>query len=100
MKRLLKSFAQSIPGLDQFVFLRGVLRGHFYSPVPSLKEVRKRRSDIFGDPGREISGVDLHEPEQLLLVEHLAREFYGGQPFSEDFLSNEAFRFSDSIFLY
>jgi hypothetical protein len=100
MKRQLRNIARSIPGLEQFLFLKGALQGHFYSPVPSLKEVRKRRTDIFGVQRPEIPGVDLHEPEQLLLLNHLAREFYREQPFSEDFLSNDAFRFSDAIFLY
>ena len=98
--RLLKNIAQSIPGLDQFVFVRGALRGHFYSPVPSLKEVRKRRNDLFEVRCTDIPGVNLHEPEQLLLLEHLAREFYCEHPFSEDLLGNDQFRHSDAIFLY
>ena len=72
MKKLLKRIAQSIPGLDQFVFIKGTLRGHFYSPVPSLKEIRLHRQEIFNTRVSEIPGIHLHEREQLQLVERFA----------------------------
>lgn len=100
MKKLLKRMAQSIPGLDQLVFIKGALRGHFYSPVPSLKEIRLHRREIFDARASEIQGIALRAQEQLQLVERFAREYYASQPFSDEFLSNDAFRFSDAIFLY
>jgi len=100
MKSSLKRIAGSIPGLNQLVFMKGVLRGHFYSPVPSLDEVRRNRGEIFGAWPREIPGVDLREPEQLKLIESFARNYYPEQPFSESFLDNSAFSFSDAITLY
>ena len=100
MKPFLKRMAGSIPGLNQFVFVKGALRGHFYSPVPSLNEVRRNRKEIFDDWPRAIPGIDLREPEQLRLMERFASEYYPEQPFSEEFLNNEAFRHSDAIVLY
>jgi hypothetical protein len=100
MKRLLKRIAGSVPGLSQFVFLRGVLRGHFYSPVPSLREVRRHRKEIFDACPREIPGVRLREQEQLDLAERFSSEYYPEQPFSEAFLKNDQFRYSDAIILF
>ena len=100
MKPFLKRIAGSIPGLNQFVFMKGALRGHFYSSVPSLDEVRRHRKEIFDDWPRTIPGIDLREPDQLRLLELFAREYYPEQPFSEEFLNNSAFCHSDAITLY
>jgi len=100
MKPFLMRVARSVPGLNQFVFMKGVLRGHFYSPVPSLDELRRHRKEIFEDWPRSIPGIDLRESEQLRLMELFAREYYPEQPFSGDFLNNGAFCHSDAITLY
>ncbi len=99
MKRFLKRITGSLPGLSQLVFLKGVLRGHFYSPVPSLREVHRHRKQIFDVP-TEIPGVGLHEEEQLKLIERFADDYYSEQPFSEAFLQNDQFRYSDAIVLF
>ena len=100
MRRFLKRLVGSSPGLSQFVFLKGALRGHFYSPVPSLEEVRLHRKQIFDVVPREIPGVRLREQEQLELIERFAREYYPEQPFPTAFFENSQFRYSDAITLY
>src|SRR5712692_5985289 len=55
--------------------------GHYYSPIPSLSEVRARAAAIFATP-RLVPGVDLREADQLALVEELAA-YYGDQPLPE-----------------
>jgi hypothetical protein len=99
MKRYLKRLAGSLPGLSQLVFLKGALRGHFYSPVPSLREVRLHRKQIFDVPA-EIPGVRLQEQQQLKLIERFAQDYYAEQPFTESFLENDQFRYSDAIVLF
>ena len=106
MKRLLRRLLKAIPALDQLLFLRGAFTGHFYSPIPSLKEIRKHREVIFKVP-RELPGIDLREKEQLSLVEVFARDYYRDQPFREErtdeltyFFHNEAFCHCDAIILH
>ena len=45
--------------------------GHFYSPIPSLEDVRAREAKIFAVPP-EIAGVDLRAEAQLALLDELA----------------------------
>src|SRR5437867_7454333 len=106
MKRLLRRLLKAIPALDQLLFLRGAFTGHFYSPIPSLKEIRKHREVIF-KVARELPGIDLREKEQLSLVEVFARDYYRDQPFREErtdeltyFFHNEAFCHCDAIILH
>lgn len=106
MKRLLRPLLRSIPGLDQLLFLRGAFTGHFYSPIPSLKEIRRHRKVIFEMP-RDLPEIDLREKEQLKLVEVFARDYYKDQPFREErregltyFFHNEAFCHCDAIMLH
>jgi hypothetical protein len=106
MKRLLRRLLKAIPGFDQLLFLRGAFSGHFYSPIPSMKDIRKNRKAIFGIP-RELPGVDLREQQQLRLVETFAREYYRDQPFRDTrtegltyFFRNNAFCHTDAIMLH
>ena len=53
--------------------------GHFYSPIPSTDDVRRREAEVFAFP-REIAGVDLNEPGQLAMIRALA-EHYPSNPY-------------------
>ena len=80
--------------------------GHFYSPIPSLEDVRKHEGQLFGNPSRTILGIDLNEKAQLALLERF-KPFYDEQPFTENkvsgrryFFENPAYSYSDALFLY
>jgi predicted O-methyltransferase YrrM len=80
--------------------------GHFYSPIPSLEEVRRDDSRIFAAPPRTIPGVNLRESEQLQLLSELAR-YYSTVPFQKNktvglryHYENDAYSYSDAIFLH
>ena len=80
--------------------------GHFYSPIPSLDEVRRDAARIFAPPPREVPGVDLNEAGQLALLERF-RAFSDEMPFSAErapglryFFDNPAFAWGDGIVLY
>jgi hypothetical protein len=80
--------------------------GHFYSPLPSLDEVSRDESRIFGDCSRTLPGLDLHEAEQLTLLEQLAC-YYDDMPFQAEkveglryYFENPAYSYSDAIFLH
>ena len=41
--------------------------GHFYSPIPSIEEIKENEDRVFGDIPRKILGVELNEDDQLSL---------------------------------
>lgn len=80
--------------------------GHFYSPIPSIDEVRAREAELFGPPPPSLPGIDLRADQQVALVRELAR-FYGQLPFprtqspeSRYWFENWAYSYADAIFLY
>jgi Methyltransferase domain len=80
--------------------------GHFYSPIPSLDEVRWREGVIFGPAPRAIPGVDLNEPGQFACFEAMA-PFYAEQPFGPQpqaglrfYFDNPNFSCGEGIILY
>lgn len=80
--------------------------GHFYSPIPSLEEVKRDAARIFGPPPAELPAIDLNVARQLALIDSF-REFYPEMPFQDRksetarycFL-NPAYSYTDAIFLY
>jgi len=86
--------------------LRHVPPGHFYSPIPSLAEVKMDESKIFGNIPRNILGLELHEEEQLELLNQFIA-YYEEMPFSSQkreglryYFENPAYSYSDAILLY
>jgi predicted O-methyltransferase YrrM len=80
--------------------------GHFYSPIPSIDDVRSREAVIFAAPPASLPGIDLRGDEQIALVQDLAK-FYAELPFprqqspeSRYWFENWAYSYSDAIFLY
>jgi len=80
--------------------------GHFYSPIPSLDEIRRHEARLFAEPGRELPGIALDERKQLVLLAEFKR-YYNEQPFTAQrtdsrryFFENPAYSYSDAIFLH
>ncbi len=80
--------------------------GHFYTPIPSLEEIKSREEQIFGTPPRQIPGIDLNEEGQLQLLDEFKR-FYKEQPFSPTktgklryYFENGNYGYTDGIFLH
>jgi predicted O-methyltransferase YrrM len=83
-----------------------IRNGHYYSPVPSIKELRRDSSRIFDRSLRALPGIDLHEADQLALLQEFA-PFYADQPFPETprdgiryFFDNYWFERADALFLF
>jgi predicted O-methyltransferase YrrM len=79
--------------------------GHFYSPLPSLDDVRRDAERLWHAP-RDLPGIDLREPQQLQLLDEFAR-YYREQPFPERrradrryYFENSAYSYSDAIVFY
>jgi hypothetical protein len=81
--------------------------GHFYSPFPDLGEVERRSATIF-DTGRDPTGLDMHEPDQVALFDTLAGILDEGLPFPEHagtadlrfHFENPAYSWSDALVLH
>src|SRR5664280_869245 len=80
--------------------------GHFYSPIPSLDEIRKDELKIFGSVSRNIIGLELYEEEQLKLLNEFVA-YYEEMPFQSQkleglryYFENPAYSYSDAILLH
>lgn len=80
--------------------------GHYYSPIPSIEEIKQQENELFGIIPENIPGIDLNKEEQFNLLNKF-KEYYKEQPFSEYkkesrryFLANGFYGYSDGIFLY
>ena len=89
MLELLKKLAKRLPTVGRVIAERDALQqanwvppGHFYSPLPSLEEVRRREAVLFGPAPRDIPGIDLNVERQLELY-HEFKKFYRDLPFTE-----------------
>jgi Methyltransferase domain len=79
--------------------------GHFYSPIPSIEEIKKREKEIFGIP-ENVAGIDLNVGGQLALLGEF-KKYFGDIPFGPhigkksrfDF-QNPSYSHGDAIILY
>jgi len=78
--------------------------GNFYSPIPSTKDINKH--DFNAALPQTIPGIDLNADEQLQLLNSF-ETYYKELPFPDQksgdfryFYQNEAYGYSDAIFLY
>lgn len=118
MKKALKNIVEKLPILSSIVHEMNQLRielkelkrfvppGHFYSPIPSLDEIRQNEKKIFQDIPTNVPGIDLNEQDQILLLNEF-KKYYEELPFTPNktdnlrfFLENPAYSYSDAIFLY
>jgi hypothetical protein len=67
----LQTHLARLRGVDAEPFLVRMPPGHFYSPVPSMKEIKEQEDRIFSSPDRLV-GLDLNEDAQLALLHPLA----------------------------
>lgn len=73
--------------------------GHFYSPIPSLPEVKLREKEIFERKEKEIPGINLNEEGQLHLLHKLSR-YYAELPFEVHKKQNLRYCFENPFFSY
>lgn len=80
--------------------------GHFYSPYPDLKALKKRKEVLFDRNKKSLVGINIREGAQLQLLE-LFRPMYKNFPYSRRVKSDQryklghhAFAHTDALFLY
>jgi len=80
--------------------------GHFFSPIPSIKDIKNKEELIFGNVSKYFLGIDLNEEEQLEYFQEF-KLYYKDLPFREAkvadlryYYENPAYAYSDGIILY
>ncbi|HEV8538837.1 MAG TPA: class I SAM-dependent methyltransferase [Bacteroidota bacterium] len=80
--------------------------GHYYSPIPSLRDIRRSDARIFEEKPNNIPGIDLNTDVQLQLFDDLSK-WYETLPFKEHktdglryFYENSFFSYADAIILF
>lgn len=85
-----------------FPFLTFAGPGHFYSPVPSLKDlhiVDDTEFDALKLSTNSVSGINLNVESQLRLVDELAT-YHDAMPFPDHQLNSNRYYFDNSFFSY
>jgi predicted O-methyltransferase YrrM len=58
--------------------------GSYYSPIPNLEEIRKRKDVIFRKEGVDLKGIEINKAEQFSLLENF-KNYYNNIPY--DFIN-------------
>jgi len=89
-----------------YQFLKFAPPGHFYSPIPDIKEVDAHSRIVFDRLQTRIPSIDLNIELQTTLSRELAA-YYGDIPFPEKrqsgsryYLDNEYFSYGDGVVVY
>lgn len=106
---LSKSFSLAVPSQQIMMDEKDnqfVPPGHFYSPIPSIENVKMKEAEIYGNTPSEIQGIDLNVINQLDLFEKFI-EYYKELPFTPQkkenlryYFENPNYSYSDAIILY
>lgn len=80
--------------------------GHFYSPIPSIDQIKLKEKEIWSKIPEEIPGIDLNINEQINLFNKFMK-YYKELPFEPNkkenlryFFENPSYSYSDAIFFY
>ena len=100
-RKLLSEFVRVISLVisENYQFLRHSPPGHFYSPIPDIKEIRANSKVIFNRSVKEIPGVDINENIQLGFAQDFVG-LYSDIPFSDNKVDNCRYYFDNSYFSY
>ncbi len=95
--------------LNKLPYIRGLYKlslnsahpnGHYYSPVFSIEEVKKREKEIWKNIDIDgINGVDLQTDEQITLVKKFT-EYYYEMPFKAKKQNNLRYQFENGYYSY
>jgi len=80
--------------------------GHFYSPIPNLKDIKSNEKEIFRTDIKITPSININHKKQISLIKKFTNN-YQHQPFTEYktkskryYFLNPAFGYADSLVLY
>jgi hypothetical protein len=101
-----KGAIRSLLESENLDFMRFASPGHFYSPIPDLREIDSKSRTIFDRSARDIPAIDINEDAQIQLAKSFS-VLYNEMPFTDTkskerryFLDNPYFSYGDGIILY
>ncbi len=87
-------------------FVQAWRPGTYYSPLPSMNDIRKAEARIFNRDKKDLPGINMREPEQLALLKELSR-FCAEMPYTPSVppglrykYPNLSFNIEDTVLLY
>jgi len=102
-KKLIKSTVNKLPYVKT-LYKQSINccypNGHYYSPVFSIEDVKKRETEIWKNRDKEgIEGIDLRTEEQKKLLLEFSK-FYAELPFKSERQDNIRFQFKNGYYSY
>jgi predicted O-methyltransferase YrrM len=99
LRALARALRRRLAPLYRDPFLAFAPPGHFYSPLPDLEVVARRRETLFDLQARSVPGIDLRAAEQLALIGELAA-YHDAVPFPDDPGPGRRYHFRNGFFTY
>lgn len=110
LKKYIKSVINKLPyikALHEINLNSHFPSGHYYSPIISMEEIKKREYEIWKNADEDgIKGVELRTEEQIKLIQQFTK-FYDEMPFKSEkqnniryYFENEYYSYTDGIILY
>ncbi|KIA85263.1 class I SAM-dependent methyltransferase [Flavobacterium sp. AED] len=110
LKKYIKSVINKLPYIKVLYEISLDSRypgGHYYSPIISIEEIKKREFEIWKNADEDgIRGVELRTGEQIKLIQQFTK-FYEEIPFKSEkqsnvryYFENEYYSYTDGIILY
>lgn len=86
--------------VPHFSNLGDVPPGHYYSPIPSIPDVRESEARLFGNVSRTLPGINFNEDSQVRLMKEFADKYYDEMPFQSHKTDGLRFYFDNVMFSY
>ena len=106
IRRIIQERDNALQEIREYRSHIGFPPGHYYSPIPSIEDIRSRELQVFAEPGRELAGIDLNEKAQHALLNEFTA-YYKEIPFGAKsnsalryYFENSFYSYSDAVFLY
>lgn len=81
--------------------------GHFYSPIPSIEDIKLHEEEIFCNFPKNIEGIDLNQEDQLHLLTKLLEHYKKLPDYKPErqeglryYYQNSEYKYSDAILLF
>lgn len=101
-----KSFIKTIPIVGDMVRFAGkyatrVPAGHYYSPIVSVKEIRKRELKIYPtNLDRLVNNIDLNEAYQFDLLKTFSEKYFNNISFKKYFQKGSRYYSDNNYYIY
>lgn len=95
----IREVVRRIPYSQVAVARTRALAGHFDSPIPSIKALKRREAQIWSEPSCRLDGIDVCEDAQLALLETL-KQYAAGLQFEEQKKAPFRFYYENGFFGY